>query len=481
MPPTANAAGPVTRRASSLDAVVRGTAPDATVSDRMAAVKSPQPRVATTVTEEPGSRVKVEAEVSWPEVQARMNEAASRMGRSLRIPGFRAGKVPPGMVIQRYGQEAVLDEAIRSSIGRWFSEALEATVNHPVGEPELEIGPQPQSGQPVTFSFTIGVRPPAQLGDLSQLAVERREPAADPEIVDEQIETMRRQLSRLETTERAAGDGDFVVIDFKGFTGEGDAREAFEGGEGRDHLLELGGGRFIPGFEEQLVGLSAGDDKTVTVTFPEDYPAAPHLAGRPAEFEVTVHEVKERKLPELDDDFAAEAGGFDTLAELREDLERRAVEQDEQRVEAEFREAVLDAAVAASKVEVPDALAEARARELFEQMLHSLAHRGMSREAYLRMAGQTEEELLAEAVPDAAKALRREAVLAAFVEAERIEPSDGDVLDALQGPAAQQQTSPEKLRKQLEKSGRLDELIEDLSQRRAVELLAERASGADAD
>lgn len=446
----------------------------------MAAVKNPQPRVATTVTEEPGSRVKVQAEVPWTEVQAKMNETASRMGRSLRIPGFRAGKVPAAMVIQRYGQEAVLDEAIRSTIGGWFTDALEAAAIHPVGEPEIEMGEQPQAGQPVTFSFTIGVRPVAVLGDLSKLAVERREPRADAEIVDEQIETMRRQLSRLEAVEREAAEGDFVVIDFKGFVGEGDEREAFDGGEGRDHLLELGGGRFIPGFEEQLVGAAAGDDKVVAVTFPEDYPAAPHLAGRPAEFEVTVHEVKERNLPELDDDFAAEAGGFDTLAELREDLERRAREQDEERVEAEFREAVLDAAVAASEVDVPDALAEARARELFEQMLHSLAHRGMSRDAYLRMAGQTEDELLAEAAPDAAKALRREAVLAAFIEAEGIEPSDGDILDALQAPAAQQKMAPEKLRKRLEKSGRLDELIEDLAQRRAVELLAERAGGAPA-
>jgi len=446
----------------------------------MAAVKSPQSSVATTVTEEPGSRVKVQAEVAWTEVQVKMNQAAARMGRSLRVPGFRQGKVPAPMVIQRYGQEAVLDEAIRGSIGGWFTEALTAAAIHPVGEPEIELGEQPQAGQPVAFSFTIGVRPQAQLGDLSKLKVERREPGADPEIIDEQLETMRRQLSRLETTERAAADGDFVVIDFKGFTGEGDEREAFDGGEGHDHLLELGGGRFIPGFEEQLAGLSAGDEKVVTVTFPEDYPAAPHLAGRPAEFEVTVHEVKERNMPDLDDDFAAEAGGFDTLAELREDLERRAAEQDEQRVEAEFREAVLDAVVEASEVDVPDELAEARARELLEQMLHSLSHRGMSRDAYLQMAGQTEEELLAEATPDAAKALRREAVLAAFIAAEKIEPSDGDILDALQGPAAQQKTKPEKLRRQLEKSGRLEELIEDLAQRRAVELLAERAGGAPA-
>ncbi|HWI72142.1 MAG TPA: trigger factor, partial [Baekduia sp.] len=349
----------------------------------------------------------------------------------------------------------------------------------------VELGDLPAEGQPLTFTIQIGVRPTATIGDIAKIDVEKREPEVDDAAVDEQVETLRQQLGRLETVERASADGDFVVIDFKGSIENSDPahpgeRDYFAGGEGRDHLLELGSGQFIPGFEEQLVGLSAGGEKVVEVTFPEEYGSAPHLAGQPAQFEVTVNEVKAKQLPELDDDFATEAGGFDTVDELREDIASRMREADERKIEAEFREAALDKVVEGATVEIPESLVEARARELWDQMLHSLSHRGITKDAYLRIAQKTEDELLEEARPDAEQALRREAVLAAVIEAEDITPSDGDVLDALQDSAIQQGTTPEKLRKRLDQQGRLDELVEDLAQRAAVELLAERAGGATA-
>jgi trigger factor len=358
-------------------------------------------------------------------------------------------------------------------------DAIDAAGIHPVGEPDVDLGDLPAEGQPLTFSIEIGVRPTAKLGDISKIEAPRREPVVGDEEIDEQVGRLREQLGRLETAERAAGDGDYVVIDFKGsIEGEDGERDYFDGGEGRDHLLELGGGQFIPGFEEQLVGAAAGDERVVEVTFPEDYSSAPHLAGKPAQFEVTVNEVKAKQLPELDDDFATEAGGFDTLDELREDIATRMREAEERRLEAEFREAALDKVVEDAQVEIPESLVEARAKELWDNMLHSLSHRGITKDAYLRIAQKTEDELLEEARPDAEQALRREAVLAAVIEKEGIEPTDGDILDALQESAVQQGTKPEKLRKRLEQQGRLDELKEDLAQRRAVELLAERAGGA---
>jgi trigger factor len=232
----------------------------------------------------------------------------------------------------------------------------------------------------------------------------------------------------------------------------------------------------VPGFEEQLKGARAGEERTLTITFPDDY-GAEELAGNEAQFAVTVKEVKRKDLPELDDEFASDAAGFDTLAELREDIAAKLREADENRVEAEFREAVLDAVVRESTVEVPEALVDARSAELWDRMLHSLGHQGISKEAYLRIAGQSEEELLAQARPDAEQALRREAVIAAVVEAEGIEPSEGDLLDALQATAAREGTTPEKLRARLEKAGRLDDLREDLAQRAAVDLLASEATG----
>jgi trigger factor len=426
--------------------------------------------VKTTVTELPESRVRVEAEVPAPELERRMEATARQLGRELRMPGFRKGKVPPPVVIQRMGRETVLDETVRGALGRWYLDAIDAAGIHPVGDPDLDLGDLPPAGEPLTFTIEIGVRPSAKLGEYKGVEVGRREAHADDTAVNAELDALRERSARLETVDEAAGAGDFVVIDFVGRI-DG---EPFAGGEGRDQLVELGSERLVPGFEEQLQGARAGEERTVSVAFPDDY-GAEELAGTDAVFDVKVNEVKRKELPPLDDDFASDAAGFDTLVELREDVAAKLREADEARVEAEFREAVLDAVVADAQVDVPEPLVDARARELWERMLHSLSHQGITREAYLRMAGRDEEAILAEAKPDAERALRREAVIAAVIEAEDVQPTDGDVLDALQATAARERTTPEKLRKRLEKSGRLDELREDLAQRGAIDLLAQAA------
>jgi trigger factor len=432
------------------------------------------PDVKTTVTELPESRVRVEAEVPADEVERRVQDTARRLGRELKMPGFRKGKVPPPMVIQRVGREYVLDETVRGTLGRWYIEALDASGIHPVGEPDLDLGELPKAGGPLTFTIEIGVRPIAQLGDYKGVDAAKREPEAADEAIQAELDGLRERAARLDTVEEAAGDGDFVVMDYVGSI-DG---EQFEGGEGRDQLLELGSGRLIPGFEEQLTGAKAGDERTVNVTFPDDY-GAEHLAGKDAEFAVTVKEVKRKELPELDDEFASDHAGFDTLDELREDIASKLREADEARADAEFREAALDAVVAGATVDVPATLVDARARELWERMLHSLGHQGISKDAYLQISGKSEEEILDEAKPDAEQALRREAVIAAVIEAEDIEPSDGDVLAALQASATRENTTPEKLRERLESAGRLDELREDLAQRAAIDLIVEHANPID--
>jgi trigger factor len=432
--------------------------------------------VKTTVTELPDSRVRVEAEVPPDELERSVQRTARAMGRDLRMPGFRKGKVPPPVVIQRMGREVVVDEAVRGQIGRWYLDAIDAAGIHPVGDPKLDIGDLPAQGQPLTFSIEIGVRPTATLGEYKGVEVAKREAAADDEAVQGELEALRERSARLETVEEPAGENDFIVMDYRGTIGG----EAFAGGEARDQLIELGSGRLVPGFEEQLAGAKAGEERTIKITFPDDY-GADELQGREAEFAVTVNEVKRKELPELDDDFASDAAGFDTLEELRDDIRAKLKEADESRVEAEFREGVLDAVVENATVEVPEALVEARAREMWERMIHSLGHQGISRENYLQIAGKDEDELIKEALPDAEKAIRREAVIAAIVEAEGIEPSDGDVLDALQASAAREGTTPEKLRERLEKAGRIDEIKDDLAQRQAIDLLAENAKAITAE
>jgi trigger factor len=425
--------------------------------------------VKTSVTELPESRVRVQAEVPAEEVERRVQQAARELGRQMRVPGFRKGKVPPPIVIRRLGREAVLDEALRKALGSWYVDAIDEAGISPIGEPDLDVGDLPQEGQPLAFSIEIGVRPQARLGQYKGLEVGRREATVDDAMIEQEIEALRDRFATLETVDRLAQPGDQVVIDYVGRV-DG---QPFEGGEGRDQLLELGSGRLVPGFEEQLVDAAAGDKREVEVTFPEEYPG--DLGGQSAVFEVTVSEVKAKQLPELDDEFASDAGGFDTLGELRDDVRARLIEVEEQAIEREFEQAVLDAAVQEADVEIPDKLVHVQAHELLEQTLSSLARRGISREAYLRIAGKDEETLAQEAEPEAAQALRREAVLAAVVEAEQIEPTDEQVLEVL-APAAQREgITAEDLLERLRSSGRLDRVRDDVASGQALELLVDQA------
>jgi trigger factor len=439
--------------------------------------------VKTTVTELGESRVRVRVEVAPGEVEGRVEQRARKLGRELKLPGFRKGKVPAPLVLQRVGREAVLEEAVRDTLSNWYSDAIETAGIVPVGDPKLDLGEMPPRGQALEFSIEIGVLPKAELGDYEGLEVARREAAVEDERIEQEIEGMRERLARLDTVEREADAGDFVVVDYLGYLlpegGAGnpsseESAKPFEGGEGRDQLVELGGGNLIPGFEEGLLGAGAGETRTVKLVFPAEY-GNQGLAGRDASFEITVKEVKSKRLPEVDEDFAIDAG-FDSVEELREDIQRRLIEVEEQKIEDEFREAALDAAVAKARVPVTPALREARANEMWERMLHTLAHRGISREAYLQITARAEADILAEMAPDAELALRREAVVTAVVAAEEIVPSEEDLLTAVEPTAEREGIEPEKLLEDLRRAGRLEDLREDLAARKAVELIAERAT-----
>jgi trigger factor len=432
------------------------------------------PELTTTVTELPQSRVRVEVEVAPAEVSRATEAAASRIGRDLKLAGFRKGKVPAPVVIGRIGREAVLDDAVRDRLARWYSSAIAESGVVTVGDPEITLGDLPGEHEPFTFSFEIGVRPTATLANWRGIEAPRREPAVTEEQIDAQLEQARDRLARLETVERPAAEGDFVVIDYAG-TIDG---EPIDGGDARAQLVELGAARLIPGFEAGLIGVSAGEQRTLDLHFPDDYGAA-ELAGRDAVFVVDVAEVREKVLPELDDDFALEAAGLDSLAELREDLRNRLLEVDERAVAAEFRSAVLEAAGAAASVTIPDSLIEARAQEALERTLHSLSHRGISKEAYLQIAGQTEQELIDDARPSAERALRSEAVIAAIVAAEQIEPTDEELMAALERSVQPDESGrppdPKKLLTQLRRNGRLEELRADVAAEQALERLVEAA------
>ena len=423
------------------------------------------------------SRVRLDVEVDSAALEQELQSAASALGREMRVPGFRKGKVPPQVVIQQVGREAVLDEAVRRALPGWYEEAVSEAGIATVGDPKLDLENLPEKGAPLAFTIEVGVRPKAKLGTYKGVEAGRREAQVSEDEVKAELERMRESLASLESVEREASDGDFVVLDFTGSIDD----QPFEGGEARGYLLELGSGRLLPGFEDQLRGVRGGEQREVRVRFPDDYPRE-QLAGKDAVFAVDVKEVKEKRLLELDDDFAIEAGGFDSLADLEEEIAGRLREAEEQNVQSEFREAAVDAVAAEAQVDVPHELVHAKAHEMWHRTAQRLAQQGMDPAQYLQLTGKTEEELVKEAEGDAEIALRRESVLASIVEEEGFEVTDEEILDTLRQasrPDAQGKPPSEKslqrTLKKLKAQGADDALRDDIAMRKAVDLVVEHA------
>jgi len=435
----------------------------------MAAVK-------TNTKELADSRVLVEVEVGAEEVERELAGAAGEIGRDMKVPGFRKGKVPSQVVVQQVGRQAVLDEALRRGMPTWYQEAIQGAGISTVGSPTVNLTDMPEKGAPLAFSFEVGVLPTATLGEYKGVEAGRRDPTVAEEEIATELERLRESLASLDSVDREAAAGDFAILDFDG---EVDG-EAFDGGQARGFAYELGSGQLLPGFDEQLAGARAGDEREVNVTFPEDYPSE-HLAGKEAVFAVSVKEVKEKVLPDLDDDLAVEAGGYDSLDELREEIKDRLSDVQEAEIAGEFREAAVDAVAEQATIDVPRDLVHAKAHEMWQVTARRFQSQGLDPARYLEMVGKTEEELVVEAEPDAESALRRESALSAVIEAEGIEVSEDEMLEALRQASAQPGTpgaSEKALRRSLKKArdrGSDKSLREDIAMRKAVDLIVEHA------
>jgi trigger factor len=431
--------------------------------------------VQTKVTELPDSRVRLDAEVPSEEIESRLQRTATALGRELKLPGFRQGKVPPAMVIQRMGREAVLEQAVRDSLPEWYEEAIMRSGVSTVGDPKLDLTELPAAGEPLSFSIEVGTTPRAKLGRYKELEVGKREPEVPEEAVQAELDRLRESFARLDSVARPAAHGDHLVVDFVGRVNG----EEFQGGQARDYMLELGGGRLIEGFEEQLVGASAGDTRAVDVDFPEDYQAE-QLRGRHATFDVDVKDVKQKELPALDDDFASEASEFDTIDELRADIAHKLEHAQEHTIEDEFREAAVDAAAAEAQLELPDELVAARAEEMWERTERMLAAQGISADTYFQASGRTRDQVIEQGREEAAQQLAREAVLEAVADAEEIEVSDDELLEVLERTAERsadggERMQPDKLLARLKETGRDLALRRDLRLRKAVDVVADSA------
>jgi trigger factor len=369
----------------------------------------------TSVTELGDSRVRVNVAIEPEAVERGVERAAEGLARDMRMPGFRKGKVPPQLVVQRVGRDAVLEQALRDSLPEWYERALLDAGVSPVGEPQLDVPSLPGAGEELSFSVEVAVRPEAKLGEYKGLEVGRAEGEVPDEAVDAELDRLREGFASLDPVDRAAREGDLVLIDYSG-TADG---EPFDGSEATDLMVDLGAENLLPEFDQALAGASAGDTATVEVRFPDDHKPET-LAGKQGKFEVKVKEVREKRLPELDDAFAAEASEFETLAELRDELRRRIAEAIDARAEREFREAAVDAAAAAARIELPKELVHARAHETWDRLERSLSARGINPQTYLQMQGKSREEMVTELESDAERDLRREATLAAVADVEGI-------------------------------------------------------------
>jgi trigger factor len=427
----------------------------------------------TTVKELPDSRVRVDVDVDPKDVEGSIARTAEQLGKDMKLPGFRKGKVPPEMVVQRLGRETVLTQALESSLGDWYERAMLDSGVNPVGDPKLDLSDLPDEGKPLRFSIEVAVRPGAQLGEYKGLEVGRAEPEVPEEALETEINRLREGFARLNPVERTAKQGDVLLVDYEGKI-DG---EPFEGGTARDYLLELGEGRVLPELEQGLEGAEPGEERQVPVPFPGDYPAE-EVAGKTAEFDVKVKEVREKELPELDDDFASEASEFDTLAELRDDITEKIKEILDRQLAERFREDALDAAVDKATVELPEPVIEARAQEMWRRVERQLRQQGMDPDNYLQLQGKTREEMIDQARPDAEQALKREAVLEAVADAEGVEITEEEELEALQIPPGHEDhghPEPEAALKEIRESGREELFKDDLRMRRALELIAEGA------
>jgi trigger factor len=427
----------------------------------------------TTVKELPDSRVRVDVDVDPKDVEGSIARTARQLGQDMKLPGFRKGKVPPEMVVQRLGRQTVLTQALESSLGDWYERAMVESGVNPVGDPKLDLSDLPEEGKPLRFSIEVAVRPSAELGEYKGLEVGREEPEVPDEAVETELRRLQEGFARLNPVERAGQEGDVLLIDYDGRIDD----EPFEGGTARDYLLELGEGRVLPELEKAVEGAASGEERRATVHFPDDYPAE-EVAGKTAEFEIKVKEVREKELPDLDDDFAAEASEFDTLTALRDHISEQIRQVLDRQIAERFREDALDAAVAKAKVDLPASVIDARAEEMWRRVERSLRRQGMEPDNYLQLQGKTREEMIAEARPDAEQALKREAVLEAVARAEGIEISEEDALEALQIPPGHEDhghPEPRDALQEIRESGREELLKEDLQMRRALELVAEQA------
>lgn len=413
----------------------------------------------TSVEKKEKSTVELTIQVEAEAFEAALQRAYLKNRKSMNVPGFRKGKAPRKMVEKMYGAEIFFDDAISLAYPDAYEAALKETGLKPVAYPQLEVLDVSADG--FTFKATVTVKPEVSIKDYKGLPVGKADVKVSAADIKAELKPYIDRASRLVSVDRKAKKGDTAVIDFEGFK-DG---VPFQGGKGESYSLELGSGSFVPGFEEQVIGMKAGDEKDLDITFPENY--TPELAGAAVVFKVKVHEVKEKQEPEVDDEFAKDVSEFDTLEEFKKDLGEKLKTRRQEQADRDFETAVIDALIEKLECDVPQAMIDHRADKMLEDYANRIQGQGIGFENYLQMMGMTLDELRAQSKTAAERNVRSDLALEAVAAAEGIEATDADVDEEIAKLAEQYKLEADKVRELVS----MEDLRTDLAMRKALDLV----------
>ena len=413
--------------------------------------------------------VKLVIEATAEEFEAGLNTAYNKSKSKINVPGFRKGKAPRKIIEQLYGQEVFFEDAANAIIPDAYAKACIESELDIVSQPKISVT-QLEKGKPFVFEAEVAVRPEVELGKYKGVEVSKADTEATDADVEEEIKKVAEQNSRTITVEdRAVKDGDMTVIDFEGFV-DG---VAFEGGKGENYPLTIGSHSFIDNFEDQIIGMNIGDEKEINVTFPEDYHAE-ELKGKPATFKVSVKEIKEKQLPDIDDDFAQDVSDFDTLDEYKADLKKKIAERKEAEAKRQKETEAIEKIVADSKMDIPQAMIDTQVTRMAEDFAQRLQQQGLSLETYFKYTGLTAEKILDDMKPEAVKRIQNSLVLEAVAKAENIQVSDDEFNAELSKMAEMYKMAVDKIKEFMSESEE-KQMRDDIAIQKAVDLIVSSA------
>lgn len=416
-----------------------------------------------------GNMAKLTIEVAAEELEKAIENAYQKSKNKISIPGFRKGKAPRKMIEQMYGKGVFLEDAANDLISESYEKALDECTEDIVSSPRIDVV-QLEAGKSFIYTAEVALKPEVTLGKYKGVKIDKVDIDVTEEEIEADIAKERDNAARIiPITDRAVKDGDMTVIDFEGFV-DG---VAFEGGKGEDYPLTIGSGAFIPGFEAALIGAEIGVETDVNVTFPEDY-QADELAGKAAVFKCTVKEIKEKELPELDDEFASEVSEYDTFAEYKESVKAKIVDRKTAAAKSAKEEEVVAAVVADAKMDIPEAMVETTQRQMVEEFAQRMQSQGISMEQYMQFTGMTPQMLLEQIKPQAMKRIQSRLVLEAVVAAENITVSEEEFEEEVTRMAASYMMEADKVKELLGEGGKKS-VMEDLAINKAVEFVVENA------